>query len=317
MAGEVPARKPAYYSTKVVDLIGAGLIRPGDQLVSVLPAWPAAASVNADGSVNYNGQNFGSPSSAGAAVRQGKATNGWSMWAVKTGTKLRKLADIRAEHDEKESGTFRPQTPDQPAVAAGGAGQLPSADDGVSNEAVALPPVAPIEDAAESPGLITSFGMFWRREDLNLTQGGKLRLLGHQAGKRGRIDFADQVGVYLLHDGARTMYVGRVTKPRMGMRLAEHTRDRLAGRWDRFSWFGLRPVLATGQLGDTAAAFGTDLVVATMEAILIEGLEPPQNRRQGDGMTGQEYQQARDDQLQERVALETMVRVFQERIQQH
>lgn len=315
MTSEVSKRKPAFYPTKISDLIGAGLIIPGEQLVSVLPAWPAVASVNADGSVNCNGQTFGSPSSAGAAVRQGKATNGWSMWAVKKGGSLRKLSDLRAEHDESKSdaspGPVKPVQEKTTPVDLSAMGYGTFSGTGPALLAT------PVEDAAESPGLITSFGMFWRRDDLNLTQGGKLRLFGHQAGKKGRVDFADQIGVYLLHDGARTMYVGRVTKPRMGMRLAEHTRDRLAGRWDRFSWFGLRPVLASGQLGDTAAAFGTDLVVATMEAILIEGLEPPQNRRQGDGMTGQEYQQAKDDQLQERVALETMVRVFQERIQQH
>ena len=66
-------------------------------------------------------------------------------------------------------------------------------------------------------------------------------------------------------------------------------------------------------LGEPAATFGTDLVVATMEAILIEGLEPPQNRRQGDGMMGQEYQQTVDEQLQERHAMNTMLRVFQGR----
>ena len=50
-----------------------------------------------------------------------------------------------------------------------------------------------------------------------------------------------------------------------------------------------------------------------MEAILIEGLEPPQNRRQGDGMTGQEYQQSVDEQLQERQMMTTMLRLYQGR----
>lgn len=67
------------------------------------------------------------------------------------------------------------------------------------------------------------------------------------------------------------------------------------------------------RLGRAAETFGTDLVVATMEAILIEGLEPPQNRRQGDGMTGQEYQQTPDDQLQGQHMVATMMRLLQGR----
>ena len=310
-------RSPVVYRTKIIDLIGAGLIKPGDELKSVLPAWPATASVNADGSINYDGRSFKTLSAAGAAVRRGKATNGWTMWAVRRDAGLRTLADIRAQHDglgapatAAEAYDHHRQSPAGTAVE-----QLtltPFDDDAPDPGDVETVPVVE-EDAGESPGLITSFGMFWRREQVNWNHSGRLRLFGYQAGDRRRIDFADQIGVYLLHDGARTVYVGRVSKPRMGQRLAEHTRDRLSGRWDRFSWFGLRPVLNGGGLGEAAEAFGTDLVVATMEAILIEGLEPPQNRRQGDGMTGQEYQQAIDEQLQERSAMETMVRMIQER----
>jgi hypothetical protein len=50
-----------------------------------------------------------------------------------------------------------------------------------------------------------------------------------------------------------------------------------------------------------------------MEAILIEGLEPRQNRRQGDGMTGQKYQQTPDDQLQGQHMGATMMRLLQGR----
>lgn len=305
-------RSPTVYRTKMADLIGAALLKPGDELISVRSAWPASASVNADGSINYDGRAFATPSAAGCEVRDGRATNGWIFWAVKRDGVLKTLAELRDKYEldaPKESGPVNdPDTRRAPTASAEYEGN-DEAPDPSDVEATPLP----AEDAAESPGLITSFGMFWRREQVNWTSGGRLRLLGYQAGEPQKVDFSDQIGVYLLHDGARTVYVGRVSKPRMGPRLQEHTKDRLSGRWDRFSWFGLRPVLKKGGLGEAADTFGTALVVATMEAILIEGLEPPQNRRQGDGMTGQEYQQAIDDQLQERSAMATVFKVFQER----
>ncbi|WP_423447510.1 hypothetical protein AABM36_04405 [Kocuria sp. KSNUG] len=156
--------------------------------------------------------------------------------------------------------------------------------------------------------------MFWRRDLVDWSVGSNaVRVLGRQSQDEDPTDFARQIGVYLLHDGARTIYAGRVSSPRLGARLAEHTKDRLSGRWDRFSWFGLRPVLSTGLLGEAGSNFGTDLVVATMEAILIEGLEPPQNRRQGDGMTGQEFTQAEDPSLQEQDLIATLLRQLKSR----
>lgn len=100
--------------------------------------------------------------------------------------------------------------------------------------------------------------------------------------------------MYLLHDGERVVYVGRVTDPRLGTRLREHTRDRLSGRWDRFSWFGVQGVTEDGQLSQPPEEFTLENLVSTMEALLIEGLEPPQNRRQGDGFNAVEFIQGTD-----------------------
>jgi hypothetical protein len=43
-----------------------------------------------------------------------------------------------------------------------------------------------------------------------------------------------------------------------------------------------------------------DIVVTTMEALLIEGLEPPQNRRRGDDFRAVEYLQAEDPEMGKR-----------------
>ncbi|MCJ8505265.1 hypothetical protein MRU69_10390 [Kocuria flava] len=238
------------------------------------------------------------------------------LWGVQRHGKLVRLTVLRQQFESGQapsSAAILGDTSPTPVPPADNVALEDEPDQDAPDPADVKPSPALPEDAAEDPGLVTSFGMFWRRDQVDWSRGNRSRVLGHQAGNDKEIDFAGQIGVYLLHDGARTVYVGRVSKPRLGHRLFEHTKDRLSGRWDRFSWFGLRPVLSKGVLGDAAASFGVDLVVATMEAVLIEGLEPPQNRRQGDGMTGQEYQQAVDEQLQERHAMTTMFRVFQER----
>ncbi len=111
------------------------------------------------------------------------------------------------------------------------------------------------------------------------------------------MDLAGQAGVYLLYDEHRVVvYVGQATKS-IGKRLAQHTLDRLTGRWQRFSWFGIRPVTEDGMLGSVAAGTITpERLISTLEALLIEALEPRQNRA-GSSYSGEEYIQADDPQL--------------------
>lgn len=155
---------------------------------------------------------------------------------------------------------------------------------------------------AEDTGFLNAFGMFWRRVEVDWKVRGQT-LLGAQLKAAQSINFADQVGVYILYSGDRVIYVGRITEPRLGPRLWDHTRDRLTGRWDRFSWFGVRSVAEDGSLGQVPAGnFSVGMLVATMEALLIEGLEPPQNRRRGDGFNATEFIQAPDPQVEHRRA---------------
>jgi hypothetical protein len=43
-------------------------------------------------------------------------------------------------------------------------------------------------------------------------------------------------------------------------------------------------------------------LIATMEALLIEGLEPPQNRRQGEGFNATEFIQEMDPEIEKEQA---------------
>jgi HB1, ASXL, restriction endonuclease HTH domain len=139
-----------------------------------------------------------------------------------------------------------------------------------------------VVDQVAETGALRAFGMFWQRE-LVLWPG--TRLLGRQGAGATEVNFAGQVGVYLLHDRERVIYVGRATDS-LFARLKTHTLDRLGGRWDRFSWFGLRSVNAKGELSNSQVPWDHDVVVETMEALLIESLEPPLSRRRPFGSRG-------------------------------
>jgi len=159
------------------------------------------------------------------------------------------------------------------------------------------------DDARGDTGLINAFGMYWRRDAVVWKS--TPRLLGKQQPASTPVNFSDQRGVYLLHDRREVVYVGRTTDRALGLRLRDHTTDRLGGRWDRFSWFGVLSVDADGELASAPqASFGIENLIETMEALLIEGLEPPQNRKRGDGFSAVEFLQAEDPELERQRELE-------------
>lgn len=152
------------------------------------------------------------------------------------------------------------------------------------------------EELLEEAGFINAFGMYWRRNVVAWNRAPKL--LGQQQPGSNPVDMSQQRGVYLLHDGRHVVYVGRVTDQDMGVRLFQHTVDRLNGRWDRFSWFGIQQVRSDGRLeAPSVSKLSIDVLIATMEALLIEGLEPPQNRKRGDEFRAVEYLQIEDPDL--------------------
>lgn len=156
-------------------------------------------------------------------------------------------------------------------------------------------PVA--EEKEESTGAIRAFGMYWRRNQV-IWEGSGL-LTGRQSENSDPVNFAEQIGVYLLHDRDRVVYVGRALDA-LYSRIFAHTRDRLEGRWDRFSWFGLRNVQADGSLTVAETSWNSATVVETMEALLIECIEPVQNRRRGDRFNAIEYLQVPDERKQKK-----------------
>ncbi len=91
---------PRQYSVAPSDLLSAGLLTAGEPLRATMTAYPATARLNSDGTVTVDGNTFPSLSAAGSAVREGKATNGWSFWAVERDGTTVPLAAVRARHLE-------------------------------------------------------------------------------------------------------------------------------------------------------------------------------------------------------------------------
>ena len=150
-------------------------------------------------------------------------------------------------------------------------------------------------DTESQYDIISSFGMFWRRDFVDWNS--RPKILGMQQLGTAPVNFCDQIGIYLLYDGREIIYVGRSTDRPLGRRLYEHTADRLSTRWDRFSWFGLLPVSDKGQLGKLPEDYSASKIIPALEAILIEALEPRQNRKRGDDLSAVEYLQKEDPEI--------------------
>lgn len=154
---------------------------------------------------------------------------------------------------------------------------------------------------------VKAYGLYWSRGLVNWEtspNSKSARLLGNAGGDP--VNFADQDGVYLLHNGNEIAYVGQSLTPdtdRAGLyaRLHRHHNDsRKSDRWDTFSWFGFRPVDDDGQLQQAPENADLKDVIDLVEGILIEGIMPRLNMRRGEGTKAWEanlYNQVEDPQL--------------------
>lgn len=132
--------------------------------------------------------------------------------------------------------------------------------------------------------IIAAYGEWW---DPHLIEWGKPgpglggKLLGRL--KDGTAtDAWDQRGIYVLFQDWEVVYVGRTGQRALGARLRQHLSDDVAGRWDRFSWYGIRRINQAGGLRAAPSPTRTiksDEAVRTLEALLIRVTAPSLNRR--------------------------------------
>jgi hypothetical protein len=135
--------------------------------------------------------------------------------------------------------------------------------------------------------LIHSFGLFWRRDEVEWSPGkgnkGAFRLLGRIGSNKQSIrvvDFRTQIGIYILYGNHGPHYVGLTRKQSLGARLKQHTNDLHHDSWDRFSWFGFKRLLkktdsaGLSTLGSMPKlkAIAPDKVIGDIEALLIKAM---------------------------------------------
>ena len=158
---------------------------------------------------------------------------------------------------------------------------------------------------AKGDTFITTMGLFWRADDVFWgRQKNPGSLLGRSAERLSSdpVDFRDQVGIYVLYADYDMVYVGQTGSgdQRLFVRLRQHRTDHLAGRWNRFSWFGTRRVVGKGVLSADKQALHPSLGLALdhIEGVLISAAEPPLNRQSGTfGANVAQYIQERDERL--------------------
>lgn len=173
--------------------------------------------------------------------------------------------------------------------------------------------ITTVKSIKERHKIINAFGIYWNRQFVHWKT--TPDLLGIQQIGALEVNFKDQIGIYLLHDARETIYVGQAIDQTLGQRLKNHTTDRLGGRWDRFSWFGFYPVSEDGKLLKdiqldklTVKSLGDIL-----EAILIESIEPRQNRKQGNLFYGLEYLQQEAPEIKKKLKAE-LIRELTEKL---
>lgn len=185
---------------------------------------------------------------------------------------------------------------------------LPDVAQRFEKEAEAEEAESQVEDNRDSTQVrISAYGLYWERDKIVWKSSGQI------LGKEGEaasivVNFADQQGVYLLHNMQTVIYVGRTYAKKKGLftRLRDHVKNpRRLGRWDQFSWFGLRPVNNDGGLEDVPDKLEPDLLITILESVLIETHLPPFNDKGGDLM-GDLYEQVIDPEIAKERAIELL-----------
>lgn len=132
--------------------------------------------------------------------------------------------------------------------------------------------------------LIKCYGEFWNPDMVDWGRRGARNrgaLIGRIKPSNMQIDFWEGRGIYVLHDNFKAIYVGRAFRTPMGKRVRDHLSDRLAGRWDMFSWFSTSAVRTTQQDVSKPAKrqVSPETIIGTMEALAILIANPALNRK--------------------------------------
>jgi hypothetical protein len=123
---------------------------------------------------------------------------------------------------------------------------------------------------------IQNYGDGWRIE---------LSSYGRTSPRGTPVDFAGQIGVYILYDEQRPVYIGRDGHDEGSIlsQVKAHRERRDKDPWDTFSWVGFRPVGIDGSLQRIREpSTWYEEEIRDNEALLVYVLNPPNHLRSGD-----------------------------------
>ncbi|GHT18553.1 hypothetical protein FACS1894189_6600 [Planctomycetales bacterium] len=168
-----------------------------------------------------------------------------------------------------------------------------------------------IQNDDSSYPVISSYGLLWERDKVDWTNpqpvmngsaywrtstGEKQSIQYNDKIQDGKIiNFANQIGVYILYNDEKPVYVGRALGKNscLFIRLFEHAKQNdKQEHWNKFSWFGICPVDRDNQkiIRDAALpTYSSELVVHVLEAVLIATAAHPLNRKAGDFGDAKKY----------------------------
>jgi len=134
--------------------------------------------------------------------------------------------------------------------------------------------------------LIRNYGEYWNPDLINWDQPkikkvGELYGFAKVNGAQLKINFWNARGIYVLYSDFKPVYVGKAFKTSIGSRIEAHLRDRLAGRWDMFSWFSISSIRKTQKDVSKPAKrlYNPDKINNTLEALAIIIANPRLNRK--------------------------------------
>jgi hypothetical protein len=149
---------------------------------------------------------------------------------------------------------------------------------------------------------ILCLGAQWRAADVYWkvsVQNAQLRGVNAKNVTAPSVNFAQQTGIYILYADYKPVYVGQANGS-LFARLQIHFRiDDMAGRWDTFTWLGMRHAVKAG-LSTNASKFTITRtqLMDHFEAAMIHAFEPPMNGQEGRfGKKVIRYRQIRDSRL--------------------
>lgn len=171
--------------------------------------------------------------------------------------------------------------------------------------------------------MINNYGLLWERRLVHLGAGGNRGTLLGRHPDVGIVDFREQMGIYVLYDkDLVAVYVGQAGNGNATLfsRLKAHTKGRLRGRWEYFSWFGLRRVndgnrrlSGYDHINKLFKEKGSS-VLNLVEGALISAMEPKLNRQGGRFKTAKQFFQTVDENIEDVSLNDVMSRL--EKLQQ-